>query len=78
MTWEVKKPKYAEEVKFYGNPETYLKPDGSYGIKTANAISIRSVPYDVPVVGYRNGLTNVLRLWSAEPSSHHLPKNIST
>ena len=75
--WEVKKPKYAEEVKFYGNPETYLKPDGSYGIKTANAISIRSVPYDVPVVGYRNGLTNVLRLWSAEPSSHHLPKNIS-
>ena len=75
--WEVKKPKYAVEVKFYGNPETYLKPDGSYGIKTANAVCIRSVPYDVPIVGYRNNLTNVLRLWSAEPSSHNLPKSMS-
>ncbi len=75
--WEIRKPKYAVEVKFYGNPETYLKPDGSYGIKTVNAVCVRAVPYDVPVVGYRNHVTNTLRLWNAEPSSHHLPKDIS-
>jgi len=75
--WEVRKPKYTCEVKFYGNPETYRKPDGSYGIKTANALCIRSVPYDVPVVGYHNHRTNTLRLWSAEPSADNLPKNIS-
>lgn len=74
--WEVRRAKYAVEVKFNGNPETYLKPDGTYGVKTANAVCVRAVPYDVPVVGYHNHITNNLRLWNAEPSDN-LPKNIS-
>ena len=64
------------EVKFYGHPESYQKKDGTYGIKTANAVSVRAVPYDMPVIGYKNHVTNVLRLWNAEPTNHTLPKNV--
>ncbi|MCD8209790.1 MAG: glycogen/starch/alpha-glucan phosphorylase [Coprobacillus sp.] len=75
--WEIRRIKYAVDVQFYGNPESYLKPDGTYGMKTGNALHITAVPYDVPVVGYRNQITNYLRLWNAEPSTENLPKNTS-
>ena len=73
--FEVRKPKHAVEVKFYGNAETYLKKNGQFGIRTANAVSVKAMPYDVSLVGYRNNVANTLRLWSAEPSLENLPKS---
>ena len=29
--------------------------------------SVLAVPYDTPVIGYKNGIINTLRLWNAEP-----------
>ena len=75
--WEVRKPKHAVEVSFYGNAETYLKPDGSYGIRTVNATKVVAMPYDVSIVGYKNNLANTLRLWSAQPSEEKLPNGVT-
>ncbi|HBS10200.1 MAG TPA: glycogen phosphorylase, partial [Firmicutes bacterium] len=70
--WEIRKPKHAVEVSFYGNAETYLKPDGGYGIRTVDATKVLAMPYDVYIPGYKNGLANTLRLWSAQPSENNL------
>lgn len=75
--WEIRKPKHAVEVNFYGTAETYLKPDGGYGIRTVGATKVLAMPYDVSIVGYRNNLANTLRLWSAEPSTSELPLGVS-
>ena len=77
FVFEVKKPKHAVEVEFGGNAETYLKPNGEYALRTVNATHVRAMPYDVSVVGYRNGVSNTLRLWSAEPSEKNLPTDVS-
>ena len=63
--WEIKKPKHAVEVKFYGNAETYQDTDGCIRSRTVNAMHVKAVPYDVPVIGYKNKVVNTLRLWSA-------------
>ena len=77
FVFEVRKPKHSVEVEFGGYTETYIKENGEFGMKTVNATHVKAVPYDVSVVGYRNRVTNTLRLWSAEPSEENLPKHMS-
>lgn len=71
--WEIRKPKHSVEVKFYGNAETYQDAEGHFRSHTVNALSVLAIPYDVPIVGYGNKVTNTLRLWSAEPADEQLP-----
>lgn len=75
--WEVRKPKHAVDVSFYGRPETYIKSDGTYAMRLVDALCVKAMPYDVTIPGYHNGIANTLRLWSAEPSSNNLPKHMS-
>lgn len=59
--WEVKKADKAVEVHYYG--EVKLN-NGRYSLE--NTTPVLAVPYDTPVVGYKNGTVNTLRLWSAQ------------
>ena len=75
--FEISKPSEAIIVKFYGNPVTYNDPKtGELKWRTDNAYSVLSIPYDMPLIGYKNKISNTLRLWYAEPcSDEKLPKN---
>lgn len=64
--WEVKRADKAVYVRFGGN--AYMRPgkNGNLECVYEKFESVRAVPYDVPVPGYRNHTVNTLRLWKAE------------
>ncbi|MBR3693141.1 MAG: glycogen/starch/alpha-glucan phosphorylase [Erysipelotrichales bacterium] len=66
--WEVKKPKLAVDVCFWGRVEMYMDHKGKLKANHIDCERVRAVPYDVPIAGCQNNVTNTLRLWSAEPS----------
>lgn len=72
--WEVRKPKHAMEVKFWGRVEMRKDEVGKVRFEHVDAEHILAVPYDMPVVGKSTDMTNTLRLWSAE-ASDILPAN---
>jgi starch phosphorylase len=71
--WEIKKPQHAVDVHFYGHVETSFEK-GKAIYRLVDSEVVRAVPYDMPMIGYRNEVVNTLRLWSAEPSDKVLPK----
>ena len=63
--FEMKRPEYAYEVKFGGNVRVEKK-DGKDVFIHENYNSVRAVPYDLPILGYKNNVVNSLRIWDAE------------
>ena len=63
--WEVRRADRAIEVKYGGYVEVNNK-DGKTFFEQKDCDVVLAVPYDVPVVGYKNNNVNTLRLWSAE------------
>ena len=69
--FEFRRPEYAKEIKFGG----YVSV--KYDEKTQKNVfvqegyqSVMAVPYDIPVLGYDNGIVNTLRVWDAEAVSN--------
>ncbi len=71
--WEVRKPKHAVDVKFWGRIEMRKDEHGKLVFDHVDAEHVLAVPYDMPIVGKETNQTNTLRLWSAE-ASENLPK----
>lgn len=64
--WEVRKENKAVDVRFGG--EVYLVDDGKGRLKPQyhNQQILRAIPYDTPMLGFENEVTNVMRLWTVE------------
>ena len=66
--FEMKRPEYACEVRFGGTVKTEII-EGRGKFTQENYTSVLAVPYDIPIVGYGNGMVNTLRIWDAEAVS---------
>lgn len=64
--WEVRKENKAVDVRFGGNVYLAETEDGRLEPVYENVKTIRAIPYDTPMIGYKNGVVNNLRLWTVE------------
>jgi starch phosphorylase len=64
--WEIARPEWAVEVKLGGHTERYLDDGGRQRVRWLPSKIVNGVPYDTPILGYRNNTANTLRLWRAE------------
>ena len=65
--FEIRRPEYACEVKFGGRMSYSVDEKGREHFDLVDYNSVLAVPYDMPIVGYRSGVVNTLRIWDAEP-----------
>jgi starch phosphorylase len=64
--WEIARPEWAVEVKFGGHTERYTDEHGRQRILWVPGKTVNGIPYDTPILGYRNNTANTMRLWCAE------------
>ena len=65
--FELRRPEYAMTVKFGGYVSMRTDENGQSHFVQEGYQAVRAVPFDMPVVGYGNGIVNTLRIWDAEP-----------
>ena len=65
--FELRRPEYAKEVRFGGYVNVRTDENGRNNYYQEGYQAVKAVPYDLPIVGYGNGIVNTLRIWDAEP-----------
>src|SRR5262245_39049839 len=64
--WEIVRPEICYEVKFGGRTEAGKDEHGQRQVRWLPDTVIMGEAYDTPILGYRVGTCNILRLWKAE------------
>lgn len=64
--WEILRPEWAVDVRLGGHVDQYSDEHGRLRIRWVPGKVVVGVPYDTPILGYRNNTANTLRLWKAE------------
>ncbi len=65
--FELRRSEYTKEVKFGGYVNMSADENGKYYFHHEGYQSVQAIPYDLPIVGYGNGIVNTLRIWDAKP-----------
>ena len=65
--FELRRPEYTKTVKFGGYVRVSVDENGRNVFTQENYQAVSAVPYDLPIVGYGNGIVNTLRIWDAQP-----------
>jgi starch phosphorylase len=64
--WEIARPEITHEAKFGGHTQAWTDDRGRYRVRWIPRSIVKGVAYDTPIIGYRVGTCNPLRLWKAE------------
>jgi len=64
--WEIRRPQASVDVGFGGHTESWTDEQGKYRVRWVPRSVVKGIPYDTPIVGYRSGVVNDLRLWKSE------------
>ncbi len=64
--WEICRPEISHRVGWKGFTETYIDANGDQRRRWIPGSVVKGIAHDYPVPGYRNRVTNLLRLWKAE------------
>ncbi|MDD6734320.1 MAG: glycogen/starch/alpha-glucan phosphorylase [Lachnospiraceae bacterium] len=65
--FELRRPEYTKEVRFGGYVSVRTDANGRNNYYQEGYTAVKAVPYDLPIVGYGNGIVNTLRIWDAQP-----------
>ncbi len=66
--WEVCRPESLQNIPLGGYVEHQQCPDGSTQAVWHPNRTIKGVPWDIPVVGFRDSSVAILRLWESRPT----------
>ncbi|UCD49629.1 MAG: glycogen/starch/alpha-glucan phosphorylase [Phycisphaerales bacterium] len=64
--WEIARPEVAFDVPFGGRTESWTDAQGRFRVRWVPETVVKGVAYDTPILGFRVGTCNRLRLWKAE------------
>ena len=66
--WELQRPDYLVNIKFYGHTETYLSDEGDTRHRWVGDETIMAMACDILIPGYGTDYVTNMRLWSAKSS----------
>ena len=66
--WEVVRPEYTQEVRYFGRVENVFDDRGNYRPRWVDTKTIIGVPHDIPTAGFGTTTVNLLRLWASKSS----------